>query len=116
LPLFLVLLLATIDFGNGLRHYMVMTNAAREGARYGAVGNTQADIVTKVVNYGDTVGIAAGDVVVTNAEGDSGEEITVSVSKNYNYITPLGGILGVLSGGTLPDPLPLSASATMRLE
>src|SRR5215471_11532014 len=40
LPLFLFLVLAAVDFGWGLRAYIVETNAAREGARYWAINGS----------------------------------------------------------------------------
>src|SRR5437773_2711004 len=40
LPLFLFLVLATVDFGWALRAYIVETNAAREGARYWAINGS----------------------------------------------------------------------------
>lgn len=115
LPLFLVLILATIDFGWGLRAYITATNSAREGARIGAVGDTETNIKNKAVSTSSGL-LTAANVTVTGAQGDSGTSVTVDVDYDYNFITPLGGILSSLTGGTLPNPLPMSTSSTMRIE
>jgi Flp pilus assembly protein TadG len=115
LPLFLVLLLATIDFGWALRAYVTATNSAREGARSGAVGATEANIKAKAVSTSSGL-LSTTDVSVTGAQGASGSAVTVNVSYDYDYITPLGGILNFISAGALPDPLPITTSTTMRIE
>ena len=38
LPILLILVLGIVDFGMGLRAYVTLTNATREGARFAAVG------------------------------------------------------------------------------
>lgn len=115
LPLFLVLILATIDFGWGLRAYITATNSAREGARIGAVGESSTNIKNKAVSTSSGL-LTTSNVTVAGAQGASGAAVTVSVNYNYNYITPLGGILSTLTGGTIPSPLPISTAATMRIE
>ena len=39
IPVLLILVFGIIDFGMGLRAYITVTQATREGARFGAVGN-----------------------------------------------------------------------------
>lgn len=116
LPLFLVLILAAVDFGWALRAYIVCTNAAREGARIAAIGETPDNIKAKSVDTAATISLTASDVTVTGAQGAAGAAVTVVVDYDYYYITPLGGIIAKLTGGTIPSPLPISSSATMRME
>ena len=115
LPLFLVIVMATVDFGWALRSYIVVTNAAREGARDGVVGASEADIKATVVDKSSGL-LNASDVTVTNAQTEPGTELTVSVDYDYHYISPLGPLLNLLSGGAVPDPVPISSSTTMRME
>lgn len=115
LPLFLILILATIDFGWALKAYITATNSAREGARVGAVGETSAVITAKTVSTSSGL-LDSSNVTVTGAQGNSGTSVTVDVSYNYTYITPLGSLVSAFLGGSLPNPLPMSTSATMRLE
>lgn len=115
LPLFLVLVLAVVDFGMGLHTWISVTNGAREGARLGSVQATAGEIETKVREVTNTLDQAKLTVTTTNAQGDSGEAVTVEVDYQYDLITPLGGIIGVL-GGSIGSTLDLSAQSEMRLE
>jgi Flp pilus assembly protein TadG len=115
LPFFLVVVMATIDFGWGLHSYIVMTNAAREGARAGVVGASEADIKARVVEKSSGL-LETSDVTVTNPQGAPGTDLTVRVDYDHSFISPLGPLLNTLSGGTVPDPLPMSSSTTMRME
>ena len=115
LPLFLVLVLAVVDFGMGLHTWISVTNGAREGARLGSVQATAGEIETKVRQVTNTLDQAKLTVTTTNAQGDSGEAVTVQVDYEYDLITPLGGIIGVL-GGSIGSTLDLSSQSEMRLE
>ncbi len=117
LPIFLLVLFAIVDFGMAFHAWITVTNSAREGARLGAVRAPAADIVQRVRDTADSLG---DDVVVTvtNAEGDPGESVVVDVSYGYSLITPLAGIVDVISAGTIDigDSFTLSSTADMRLE
>jgi Flp pilus assembly protein TadG len=115
IPLFLIIVMATVDFGWAFRSYITTTNAAREGARLGVTGVNEADIKARVVERSSGL-LEADDVTVTGALGGSGDALTVDTTLNYTYITPLGGLLNVISGGTLPNPLELGATTVMRME
>ena len=118
LPFFLVIVMATIDFGWALRSYIVTTNAAREGARVGAVGYPEAEIKDRVVEKSTGI-LDTTDVTVTydsTNPGAPGTDVVVSVDYDHSYISPLGPLLSLISGGTVPDPLPISTSTTMRIE
>jgi Flp pilus assembly protein TadG len=115
LPIFLVLIMATIDFGWALRSWITATNSAREGARIGVTGANISTIKERVVDSSSKL-LSTGDVFVTNAQGDSGEDVEVLVKFDYEYITPIGGLISFLTGGTLPSPLPISSKTVMRLE
>lgn len=123
LPIFLILILATIDFGWGLRAYITATNSAREGARTGAVGEA-ADKITQSAIDRSAGMLSSGNLAVEwrdkngalTTERKPGYLVTVKVNYNYNYITPLGGMLSAFTGGTLPSPLPMKVDSTMRVE
>jgi Flp pilus assembly protein TadG len=120
-PLFLILVLGIIDFGWGLRAYVTLTNASREGARYGVTLPTNASdqtsniaaIKARVMDYSSGTIASADDVTVEYPNGlAGGNSVKVTAHHDYEYITPLGGMLSFL----LPDPLPMSASSQMRIE
>ncbi|MBI1885687.1 MAG: pilus assembly protein [Chloroflexi bacterium] len=122
LPVFLIVLFLVIDFGVGISRWIIITNAAREAARVGAVGASYTQI--KDTAYDRSAGIlAAGDpdssVTVTYADGpdtnstlrDRGDSVTVHASHNYNLITPLGVFLSITF-----DAITFNACSDMRLE
>jgi len=115
LPILLVVVMATIDFGWALRSYVVITNAAREGAREGVVGTSETGIKDRVVAKADGL-LETADVTVTNAQSAPGTELSVRVDHDYEFISPLGSLLGFLTGGSVPNSLPLSSTTTMRVE
>ncbi len=130
-PLFLVVVFGIIDFGLGLHGYITVTNAAREGARVGAVyapagtsGTPGSPAYCTTVSESDNASIAgrschtAGSlpradvaVGVEGAGGETGEPVTVRMTYDYHFITPLGSFVGGLLG-----PLHMETTADMRLE
>lgn len=119
-PIFLLLLFAVVDFGMGFYSWITVTNAAREGARLGAVLATEQEIEDRVYLTSDLPNEAAKmTVTVTNAAdtgGDPGESVVVEVNYDYDLITPLAGFVQMLSGNALGPTLTLSSTAEMRLE
>jgi Flp pilus assembly protein TadG len=111
-PLLLLLVFGTIEFGRVLNAYIVVTNGAREGARYGATGYTAAQIQTQVA--GSTASLGVVTTTVTNAQGARGSQITVKVSYSFSFVVPLIGDIfhDQMHGGVLP----ISATAVMRIE
>ena len=112
-PLFLLLLAAMIDFGLGLNASISVSNAAREGARLGAVDAISADIVSRVNSMmapfpGVPTSVTAtcthaggGTCTLDNAvtKPGSGDSVIVTVSFNYRMIWPLafGNVINLTS-------------------
>jgi Flp pilus assembly protein TadG len=126
----LIIVFGIIDFGWGLRSYISLTNATREGARFAAVGNpagsfpSECDGATGTTVIGRTCIAVEGlnlsnitDVAVAYPDGqEPGNSVVVSADYTYEYITPLGDFINFFSGGTLTETLSLSTSTDMRLE
>jgi len=115
LPLLLIVLFLVVDFGVGLTRWIAITNAAREGARLGAVGAGEGAIRQKVIDTSDGI-LSDGNITVGYADFDGdgiavGDSVVVDVHYDYNLITPLGRFITVAI-----DPLTLSACSDMRLE
>jgi hypothetical protein len=55
-------------------------------------------------------------VTVTNAEGDPGDSVIVQAEYEYELITPLSSIMGLVSGSTLGPTLEFESTSEMRLE
>lgn len=116
LPIFLVLVFGIVDFGMGIHAWLTITSASREGARLGSVQASAAEIESKVRSVTGTLDQDKLTVTTTNAQGPSGEAVTVDVSYQYDLITPLSSILNLVGGRTIGTSLNLSATTEMRLE
>lgn len=124
LPAFLLLLFAMVDFGRGFYSWLVVTQAAREGARAAAVQLDNNGINAKI--YGSFCSTGAPPsgcaldtskltITKTNVQGARGSQATVQVRYTFSYVTPIGGIVRLVSGGSLTAPT-ISSTASMRLE
>lgn len=117
IPIFLILLFAIVDFGMGFHSWITVTNSAREGARLGAVSATTEKIEERVRL---TANLPKQDinmnVTVTNAQGQPGDSVVVQVDYDYDLITPLAGLVKLVSGNILGSTLTFSSTAEMRLE
>jgi Flp pilus assembly protein TadG len=134
LPMLLILVFGIIDFGMGLRAYISVSAATREGARYASVGNpggtftsggsgecngsTSTTAVGRVCKTLDGLNLAdISSVAVTYPNGHApGNSVHVSASYHYHYITPVHGIVNFLSGGSMPNYLTITSATDMRLE
>lgn len=113
LPIIVLLLFGTVEFGRVFYSYITITSAVREGAREAAVGKTDAEIEARIK---EAVTLADLDTrlhisPITPSEGNRTTGVPVKVEIRYEM--PL---IVPLIGEFLPNPVPLTASATMRKE
>ncbi len=117
LPVLLLILIGTLDFGRAFYSYINITNAAREGAQYGTGFPTNtAGITTRVNNeFGCTGGGCVTVNVVcldyyTNSQIDCssahiGDRIGVTVIYNFNLLTtgmlPFGNSIAMSNFATM---------------
>lgn len=117
LPIILVMMFALVDFGRAFYTWLIVTNAAREGARTAAVQLPLADVQSAV--YDAMAGLDTSKVSFSpapvNIQGDRGEATTVSLTYTFEFVTPLGPMLQLIGGSNLSAPN-ITGSATMRLE
>lgn len=109
-PILLLLLAAIIDFGRAFDTYIVLTNAAREGARFASLANpidpaqirdlVYDDVVGSGMNITDMSTFKKGDIILE----ESTDVVTVTVP--YTMTLWFGGLIGV-------DQLPLQKTAVM---
>jgi Flp pilus assembly protein TadG len=112
LPLLLLLLLGMIDLGMGYRTYIVLTNAAREGARSITIYPSNSSLATERIRAeAGTIGLADalesedGDISFSPAGPyNAGDKVTVTVA--YDYPVLFGAVPGI-------DVIEFSASSTM---
>jgi Flp pilus assembly protein TadG len=113
LPLILLLLCGTIEFGVLFYNKQVITNASREGARAGISGIDNTAIKAIVVDYSmgkliclnNPISITEGNV---NVNPDGLNDLKVSVNVAYTFL--FSQIIG------LGNSINLSASTVMRNE
>jgi hypothetical protein len=92
LPFFVVFFLMLIDFGIGMYGYVSVANAAREGARYGAIncgGGTclESNIKNRAVERSGGFLDDVADVTVSWPEGrDKRDPVVVAVSHPHKLL------------------------------
>jgi Flp pilus assembly protein TadG len=126
LPLLLILLLGTMEFGIILYDKAVVTNASREGARVGIVAQDRTNLTpinqaisdtitrycsTYLINFGGA-GLQPPSLVFSGTS--FGSQLTVTVEYRYKFLV-LPGVVTSLAGyrGTY---LPMRATTVMNLE
>ncbi len=120
LPLLVILVFGIIEFSLLLYDKQVITNASREGARYGIVFRapdriTDAEIIQKVneycSNYLVTFGAANTPTTdIARTGSGTGDSLTVTVSYNYDFLV-LPNFIQALAGVKA-----LNAVTVMRME
>lgn len=117
-PILLLLVLGIGDFGRVFNSYLLITGGAREGARYAAVGRSEADVVSRVEET--TSGLAVAVTVDPADPGDRtpNEPVTVTVSADVQVLSaPI--LLLLRTAGVIEeddDSFHLVSSAQMRYE
>ncbi|MBM4284224.1 MAG: pilus assembly protein [Deltaproteobacteria bacterium] len=114
-PLLVAFLFAIVEFGLAFYAKGLLTNAGREGARFGVVyttpRKTAAEIQAKVNEYLTKSGFTeTAGITVSGAGGDTGSPLTVIVSYPYSFqVLPpfVQGLVGTVN---------LTAETVMRME
>lgn len=116
-PILFLLTLGTMEVGRVLSAWIIITNEAREAARFGAVnyGRTDVDVAaavrTRAVQRIGALLPPAGLSPAPQVAVSAGPPrlVAVTVSYQVDLIIPVVSRL-------LPDPFPLTAVSTMRGE
>ena len=111
LPIILIILMGIIDFGMMFNNYIVIGNAAREGARGAATGASDNEVGGMVADAAGSLDIAKLSVTIT-PDPDlrvKGGEVCVTVEYDYNMITPIIAAI-------IPGPIHLTSTAVMQIE
>lgn len=112
LPFLLLVLFAIMEFGRIFSSYLIITNAAREGARQASIGADNNAIIQTVQSAAYSLNPGSLTINIdpyNKSERITGRTATVTVSYSVDILIPLVGRL-------LPDPFPLTARAAMRVE
>lgn len=110
LPVLIIILFGILEFGRIFHSYLVITHAAREGARLGVISKDVDQIKQKVLDVSTGITLELDDINVNPSESISpGVPLTVSVEHDVDLFTPV-------LANILPNPVHLTASSTMRAE
>jgi Flp pilus assembly protein TadG len=132
LPLLLLIIVGTVDFGFLFQRYEVLTNAAREGARIAVLpGYNTADVRSRVCSYLTTGGvpttgctgttptptnpvITVTDPVIAVAAGTplNAKQVQLVYTHNFMFIGPIMGLMG----GAWTNAKTVTIIAVMRKE
>jgi Flp pilus assembly protein TadG len=116
-PVLLLIVFATMEFGMMMYGREVVTNATREGARHGIVAQTppvtSSEMMTTATSYLTGTGVSPSSVTFTVPAccGTTGTPVTLAAVYRYPWFVPyIPTMLG------LPSPFPLNITTTMRHE
>ena len=115
LPLFLLMFFAMVDFGRGFYTWLLVTNAAREGARVAATQQDTNAIQTRIQDALGGLDSSKLTITLANVQGSRGQAVEVDLLYDFEFVTPIGGLMGIVSGGTLETPT-ITSHSSMRLE
>lgn len=111
LPILLLLIFGLVEVGKIYGTYLSMNSIVRDAARNGAVGATDVEI-NQLVHDRGTLFTSPGLAITispTEANRRRGQPLTVSINYSVPINTPI-----IMS--MLPNPFPLQAACTMRIE
>lgn len=110
LPILIVILFGIIEFGRVFHSYLVITHAAREGARYGIICKDAGMIKGKVEEVAVGIDLEPEDITINPTNNITpGIPLTVTVNHEIELLTPV-------LADILPNPIQLTATSTMRAE
>lgn len=103
LPLLLMLVLGTIEFGRAYNAQITLTNAARDGVRVMAITNVPADAKTAAKNAAASVStsIATSDVTLSTTTCSTGSQVTLTITYSLSTITGIAGPFDMTGKGVM---------------
>ena len=116
LPMLLLLVFGIIDFGRALNAQIVLTQAAREGSRLAALGESNANVTsgTKAAATGLSP-VAVNVVTSCPTDAGAGVNAKVQVSYTFSFITPINAIAQMF-GSSFGSSMTLTATGVMPCE
>ncbi|WP_054697155.1 TadE/TadG family type IV pilus assembly protein [Syntrophomonas palmitatica] len=111
LPILILLFTGICESGKIIGTYLLISNLAREGARYGAVGHTDQEIQNRINEQRSWLEQGRMEIRIspTSTDRSMGETLRVGINYRSDLMTPLFASI-------LPNPVLLSAECSMRME
>ncbi len=113
----LIFLSIIVDFGFGINNRVIVTNAARDAARYGATGQPISAIQARAIQQTQGLVKDPNQVVVTFNDVDSnpglnpGDSVNVLICYNYKVLSPIKAF-----ANNIKTSYEMNADADMRME
>ncbi|WP_285319120.1 TadE/TadG family type IV pilus assembly protein [Pseudarthrobacter sp. lyk4-40-TYG-27] len=103
LPLLLMLVLGTIEFGRAYNAQITLTNAARDGVRVMAINNnpTAARTATQTAAASVSSTIPASAITVSPSTCSTGTQVTVTIKYTLSTITGIAGPFAMTGKGVM---------------
>lgn len=103
LPLLLMLVLGTVEFGRAYNAQITLTNAARDGVRVMAIGNDPAGAKTAAQNAAASVSstIPTSDITLSTNTCSTGAQVTLTIKYNLATITGIAGPFPMTGKGVM---------------
>lgn len=103
LPLLLLLVLGTIEFGRAFNAQITLTNAAREGVRVMAIGNdpTAAKTAAKSAAASVSTAIQDSDITLSTTTCTAGAQVTLTINHTLSTITGIAGPFPMAGKGVM---------------
>ncbi|TLM85467.1 pilus assembly protein [Pseudarthrobacter sp. NamE2] len=103
LPLLLMLVLGTIEFGRAYNAQITLTNAARDGVRVMAIANDPTAAKTAAKNAAASVSTSISDADITLSTNvcSTGNQVTLSINHNLSTITGIAGPFPMTGKGVM---------------
>jgi len=115
LPLLVLLIFGMIDFGRAINAQITITQAAREGARALALGQTTT-YQARAVQAGVGLGLTTANVTdlpdslkttgCPAGAAQTGDDAVVQVTYTFTFITPVGSLFGPTKTLTAKGQIP----------
>lgn len=113
LPLLLLLVFGIVDFGRALNLQITLTQAAREGVRPAALRQPTSAVNAAVSSSTTGISAPAPSVAISACPTGPGTA-TVTVSKTFQFVTPVGAIADLFSASTLGGNIAMTGRGAMR--
>jgi len=103
LPLLLMLVLGTIEFGRAYNAQITLTNAARDGVRVMAIANDPTSAKTAAISAAASVSttIPTSDVTLSTETCSTGAQVTLTVKYTLSTITGIAGPFPMTGKGVM---------------
>jgi len=128
-PFVLLMLMAIAEFGAAFYMYVTVNNATSEAARWAATAHIPDPACAdesiqwraREMSQGMLECDARTVFEITYEDAESGEPargtgVTVRVERTYTALTPLPGLVSLVTGGIFPASWQMSACSDARLE